>query len=112
MSMKQTTGSLILVLAMAIAFTSLPVTALAASREVMLEDLEVGEIQNDLYHRAARPGKVVRVVPWMSEDGRYTLLAVTETGWVYQTEADPTSWKLVGRIFPTTGAGGVRPPLD
>jgi hypothetical protein len=77
----------------------LPSLSAASSRDVMLEDLRTTEVQDDLYHRGERPGKVVRVVPWIDEDGDYSVLAITEVGWVYQAAGDPSEWVLIGRIF-------------
>jgi hypothetical protein len=77
-----------------------PITAPATPRDVMLEDLRTpGPIENDIYHRAERPGNIVRVVPWVGADGSYSLIAVSEVGWVYQTGAGPTEWTLIGNIY-------------
>lgn len=74
------------------------VTAHATSREVMIEDLTIGHIENDIHHRAERPGKIVRVVPWIQADGSYAVVAITEVGWVYQS-TDSMNWTLVGQVF-------------
>ncbi len=73
-------------------------SAFAAPREVLIEDLTLGHIRNDIHHRPERPGKVVRVVPWVGAEGGYSVIAITEVGWVYQS-SDASSWQLVGRIF-------------
>jgi len=77
-----------------------PVTAPATPRDVLLEDLsQLGEIENDIYHRAERPGAIVRVVPWMDADGNYSVIAISEVGWVYQSGSSPDEWILVGNIY-------------
>jgi hypothetical protein len=80
-----------------------PRSVSATSREVMLEDLtlpdQLGPIQDDIHHRAERPGRVVRVVPWFAPDGTYRVLAITEAGWVYESGSDPSQWSLVGRVL-------------
>ncbi|HWN81684.1 MAG TPA: hypothetical protein VNM87_06290 [Candidatus Udaeobacter sp.] len=77
-----------------------PITAPATPREVMLEDLDtLGPIENDIYHRAERPGAIVRVVPWVGADGSYSLIAVSEVGWVYQSDGGPGDWVLIGNIY-------------
>jgi hypothetical protein len=76
-----------------------PITAPATPREVMLQDLRMpNEIENDIYHRPERPGNIVRVVPWV-ENGSYSLIAVSECGWVYQSGDNPNEWTLVGNIY-------------
>jgi hypothetical protein len=83
-----------------IMLASSPITAPATPRDVLLQDLYTpGEIENDIYHRAERPGAIVRVVPWVGADGSYSLIAVSETGWVYQTGEGPTDWLLIGNIY-------------
>jgi hypothetical protein len=76
-----------------------PSTAVAASRAVLLEDLRLEPVDNAIYHQPERPGKVVRVLPWLAEGGGYRLLAVTELGWVYLSGDDPSEWTLVGHIL-------------
>jgi hypothetical protein len=87
----------------ALLVVTLPGPSGASSRDVMLEDLRAPEIQDDLYHRGERPGRIVRVVPWMDEHGGYSVLAITEVGWVYQAMGDPSEWVLVGRVFDDGG---------
>jgi hypothetical protein len=84
-------------------FESTPQEMLATGRDVLIEDLTVGSTEDDVYHRDERPGAVVRVVPWIREDGSYSLLAVTEVGWVYQAGDDPSEWTLIGRILEGEG---------
>lgn len=79
-----------------------PHGASTAPRHVMIQDLtapKIGPITDDMYFRAQRPGKVVRVVPWFEPDGSYRVLVITEVGWVYQSGDDPSEWTLVGRIL-------------
>lgn len=77
-----------------------PITAPATPRDVLLEDLSMlGEVENDIYHRAERPGAIVRVVPWLDDDGNYSLIAISEVGWVYQCGSNPNEWTLVGNIY-------------
>jgi hypothetical protein len=71
----------------------------STSREVLIEDLTVGSTEDDIYHRDERPGRIVRLVPWVDEDGGYSLLAITEVGWVYQSGDDASEWTLIGRIL-------------
>ena len=76
-----------------------PPAAQASSRDVLLEDLRMEPVQSAIYYQAERPGKVVRIVPWVEEDGSYRLLAVTELGWVFESGGDPGQWTLVGQIL-------------
>lgn len=93
---------LVLVLALALGAGLLgsigPPAARASSRDVLLEDLRIEPVQSAIYHQAERPGKVVRIVPWVEKDGGYRLLAVTELGWVFESGDDPGQWTLVGQI--------------
>lgn len=74
-------------------------------RDAMLEDLrnfergQTGPVQDDVFHHPERPGKVVRVIPWLGADGTYAIVAVTEAGWVYRSGQDLSEWVLVGRIL-------------
>lgn len=74
-------------------------------RDALLEDLrnfehgQLGPVQDDVFHRPERPGKVVRVLPWMGPDGSYAIVAITEVGWVYRSGRDLSDWVLVGRIL-------------
>lgn len=74
-------------------------------RDALLEDLrnfeqgQTGPVQDDVFHRPERPGKVVRVIPWMGPDGSYAIVAITEVGWVYRSGRDLSEWVLVGRIL-------------
>ncbi len=74
-------------------------------RDALLEDLrnfeqgQTGPVQDDVFHRPERPGKVVRVLPWMGPDGSYAIVAITEVGWVYRSGRDLSDWVLVGRIL-------------
>ena len=77
----------------------LPAASARSSRDVLLEDLTVKSTENDIYHMAERPGAVVRLIPWVDEDGSYHVLAVTELGWVYKSGSDASQWELIGRIF-------------
>jgi len=76
-----------------------------AERDALLEDLrnfehgQTGPVQDDVFHRPERPGKVVRVIPWMGPDGSYAIVAITEVGWVYRSGRDLSEWVLVGRIL-------------
>jgi hypothetical protein len=86
---------------------AVPQLVSASSREVLLEDLpspeRLGQVEDDIHHRAERPGKVVRVVPWFEQDGSYKVLVITEAGWVYESGADPSQWTLVGRVLEGVG---------
>jgi hypothetical protein len=74
-------------------------------RDALLEDLrafehgQTGPVQDDTFHHPERPGKVVRVIPWMGPDGSYAIVAITEVGWVYRSGQDLSEWILVGRIL-------------
>ena len=41
----------------------------------------------------------MRVVPWVGADGSYSLIAVSEVGWVYQSNGSPDEWTLIGNIY-------------
>jgi hypothetical protein len=85
---------------------AVPQLGSASSRDVLLEDLRspvLGEIQDDIHHRAERPGKVVRIIPWFESDGSYRVVAITEAGWVYQSGDDPSEWAFIGRILEGKG---------
>ena len=41
---------------------------------------------------------VVVAAPWIDRDGSYSVLAITEVGWVYQAR-ETDEWVLVGRIY-------------
>jgi len=88
-----------LAVALGMGLMSLPNTFASTSRDVLIEDLTTGSVEADIYHRAERPGRVVRIVPWLEADGDFSLLAITEVGWVYQSGDDPSEWTLVGRIL-------------
>jgi len=85
-----------------------PITAPATPRDVLLEDLDtLGPIENDIYHRAERPGAIVRVVPWVGADGSYSLIAVSEAGWVYESDGGPDEWVLIGNIYGQWTSGAI-----
>ncbi len=71
----------------------------------MLEDLrafqrgQVGPVQDDIFHKPERPGKVVRALPWFDADGAYAIVVITEAGWVYRSGDDLSQWMLVGRVL-------------
>lgn len=94
---RATLFSLILVLGLSL--VGMPVASARSSRDVLLEDLTIGSSEADIYHRAERPGAVVRLVPWVDGDGSAYLLAITELGWVYRSGDNPSEWTLVARIF-------------
>ena len=109
---KRSLRLLALLFSVVVVCSALPISAGASSREVLLEDLLVGAVENDIHHRPERPGKIVRVVPWMGEDGSYSVLAISEVGWVYKAEGDPGNWILVGRIFDVGRTRQVAPLYD
>jgi hypothetical protein len=77
-------------------------------RDALLEDLrnfergQIGPVADDVFHHPERPGKVVRVIPWVGPDGTYAIVAVTEAGWVYRSGRDLSEWTLAGRILEGT----------
>jgi hypothetical protein len=83
--------------------SAMPSDAPASPREVLLQDLIYHDpthpFDKDIYHRPERPGNIVRIVPWLGSDGSYSLLAISELGWVYQSQGGPDAWELVGCIY-------------
>ena len=83
--------------------SAMPSDAPASPREVLLQDLIYRDpthpFDKDIYHRPERAGNIVRIIPWLGSDGSYSLLAISELGWVYQSLGGPGEWELVGCIY-------------